>query len=81
MRFKIKFFCYLDYQPGWTLVGGGLKKAEDVCKDEKDFIPKGCDWIKAKAEGFDPINNLVFFNGDKKVILSYFITFNSFKLI
>jgi sulfide:quinone oxidoreductase len=27
------------YQPAWTLVGGGVYKAEDTVRDEKDYIP------------------------------------------
>lgn len=47
------------YQPAWTLVGGG---EFDVAKTERnmaDCIPRGAEWVQAKATGFDPEKNLV----------------------
>ena len=48
-----------DYQPGWTLVGGGLKTADQMRKSQEKLIPKGVQWFKTKATGFDPENNCV----------------------
>jgi len=42
------------YQPLWTLVGGGVAKAEQTERNEEDFIPAGCRWIKEYAEEIDP---------------------------
>lgn len=47
------------YQPAWTLVGTGQF---DVTKTERnmvDCIPKGVEWIQAKAMGFNPEKNQV----------------------
>jgi hypothetical protein len=50
--YKFKFFLYKtnfkikDYQSGWTLVGGGIKTADQVRKPQQDLIPAGVDWIK-----------------------------------
>ncbi len=39
---------------------------QDTIRPEKDYIPKGVDWIKEYTEDIDPENNLVTIkNGDK----------------
>ena len=60
-------FIFKDYQPGWTLAGGGLKKPEDFTRNEADLIPKGCDWIKSKVSGFEPEENTVVLENNEKV--------------
>ena len=47
------------YQPAWTLVGGGTFDINKTKRQEKDFIPDGADWIKAKADTFQPDDNQV----------------------
>jgi sulfide:quinone oxidoreductase len=47
------------YQPGWTLVGGGVFSLEDTHRAERDLIPSGVHWIQAGAAGFDPEHNSV----------------------
>ncbi len=34
------------YQPGFTLIGGGVYGADDVYKAQKDCIPSGVKWVK-----------------------------------
>ncbi|WP_423821352.1 FAD/NAD(P)-binding oxidoreductase [Salinisphaera sp. SPP-AMP-43] len=46
-----------DYQPGWTLVGGGDMRARDTRGQTAQVIPKGATWIKDAASGFDPAHN------------------------
>ena len=48
-----------DYQPGWTLVGGGVMRLEQTRRSEASLIPKGVTWIQAAATGFDPEHNAV----------------------
>ena len=45
------------YQPGWTLVGGGVMRMEQTRRSEASLIPKGVSWIRAAATGFDPEHN------------------------
>jgi len=45
------------YQPGWTLVGGGIKSVDFTTKPMKDVLPKNADWIKSKVVSFDPDNS------------------------
>jgi len=41
------------YQPLWTLVGGGIVRAEATRRDEARVIPRGCEWIRARVTGGD----------------------------
>ena len=47
------------YQPGWTMVGGGIFAPEKTRRKMKGLIPSGVKWIKASASTFDPDNNAV----------------------
>ncbi|PWN24979.1 FAD/NAD(P)-binding domain-containing protein [Jaminaea rosea] len=50
-----------DYQPGWTLVGGGLKKKEDLRRPMADLAQEkeGLGLYNDAVESFDPDNNCV----------------------
>ena len=43
-----------DYQPGWTLVGGGVFSAESTRRKTKSVIPESCSWYQKSAEQVDP---------------------------
>lgn len=45
------------YQPGWTLVAGGIFRFEDTVRDEKSYIPPGTTWIRDAVADLDPDNN------------------------
>ncbi|VEP15044.1 FAD-dependent oxidoreductase [Hyella patelloides LEGE 07179] len=45
------------YQPGWTLVGGGIAPIDKFIRQEKDVIPQGAKWIKDYVTTFDPEGN------------------------
>jgi len=47
------------YQPGWTMVGGGIFSPEKTRRNMKDLMPKSVKWIKASVSTFDPENNSV----------------------
>jgi len=47
------------YQPGWTMVGGGVFTPEKTRRRMKDLIPAGVKWIKKSAATFQPDNNTV----------------------
>lgn len=47
------------YQPGWTMVGGGIFSPEKTRRNMKDLMPKSAKWIKASVSTFDPERNLV----------------------
>ena len=47
------------YQPGWTLVGGGVFKLKDTERKEQRVIPEGVTWIKDYAMNINPEQNQV----------------------
>ncbi|KAK0718444.1 sulfide,quinone oxidoreductase/flavo-binding protein [Lasiosphaeria miniovina] len=54
------------YQPGWTLVGGGLKKKEDLRQPLKSLIDAKLKFYNDGVRAFSPEDNLVTLsNGDK----------------
>ncbi|MFY2825354.1 TIGR01244 family sulfur transferase [Ruegeria sp. MALMAid1280] len=55
------------YQPGWTMVGGGIFDAQTTAKTMGSLIPKGVHWIKAAVAAFEPQNNAVVLDGCRVV--------------
>jgi len=47
------------YQPGWTLVGGGVFDRSRTERPMANAIPKGVKWIRAAVAGFEPEHNAV----------------------
>ncbi|KAI8629725.1 sulfide,quinone oxidoreductase/flavo-binding protein [Xylariaceae sp. FL1651] len=47
------------YQPGWTLVGGGLKKKEDLRRPLSDLIDPKIKHYTDRVEKFDPEDNSI----------------------
>ncbi|GBR02897.1 bifunctional protein tyrosine phosphatase family protein/NAD(P)/FAD-dependent oxidoreductase [Acetobacter oeni] len=47
------------YQPGWTLVGGGVFTAKQTCRAEARLIPGGAEWIRTRVERILPDENRV----------------------
>ncbi|GHH25280.1 hypothetical protein GCM10008023_38460 [Sphingomonas glacialis] len=48
-----------DYQPGWTMVGGGVFDARDTRRPEASVMPTGARWIKSAVARFAPERNTV----------------------
>ncbi len=55
------------YQPGWTMVGGGIFEAQETAKTIGSLIPKGVTWIKGAVAAFEPQNNAVILDGCRVV--------------
>lgn len=55
------------YQPGWTMVGGGVFNAQTTAKTMGSLIPKGVHWIKSAVAAFEPKNNAVILDGCRVV--------------
>ena len=53
------------YQPGWTMVGGGIFKPEKTVRTMASLIPKQVQWIKAAVAAFDPDDKQVLLEGCK----------------
>jgi sulfide:quinone oxidoreductase len=55
------------YQPGWTMVGGGIFEAASTARTMASVIPTGVRWIKAAVAAFEPDNNQVILEGCRVV--------------
>ena len=55
------------YQPGWTMVGGGIFTPEQTAKTMGSLIPKGVHWIKSAVASFEPQANAVILDGCRVV--------------
>ncbi len=51
------------YQPGWTMVGGGIFKPQVTARPMTSVIPAKVKWMKAAVAGFDPEHNQVILEG------------------
>jgi sulfide:quinone oxidoreductase len=61
------------YQPGWTLVGGGVFKLEDTIREQKHCIPKGATWIQDSVIQLDPECNTVITTTGKRIEYEYLV--------
>ena len=55
------------YQPGWTMVGGGIFDAAETARTMGGLIPHGVHWIKSAVAAFEPENNAVILDGCRVV--------------
>jgi sulfide:quinone oxidoreductase len=56
-----------SYQPGQTLVGGGIWDKSEVMFNRDDYVPTGVKLIKGSVTAFDPENNKVIVDGKQEV--------------
>lgn len=68
------------YQPGWTLVGGGVFSDQQTIRDEASVIPKKARWIHAAATSFKPESNTVILENGERVIYKTLIVAPGLKL-
>lgn len=68
------------YQPGWTMVGGGVFDAESTRRSMSSLIPKGVTWIKQAVEGFAPEANKVILADKSEVHYDYLVVAAGLKL-
>ena len=61
------------YQPGFTLVGGGLMTLEANRRKQETLIPSNAEWIKNEVVLFTPTQNAVTLNGGEDIIYEYMI--------
>jgi len=55
------------YQPGWTMVGGGVFEAETTARTMGSLIPNGVHWIKSAVAAFEPKDDAVILDGCRVV--------------
>ena len=68
------------YQPGWTMVGGGIFSASQTAKTMGSLIPRDVTWIKAAVAAFEPQNNAVILDGCRVVKYSRLVVCPGLKL-
>ena len=68
------------YQPGWTMVGGGVFKAASTAKTLASLIPAGVHWIKAAVAAFEPEKHAVILDGCRIVRYNRLIVAPGIKL-
>lgn len=55
------------YQPGWTMVGGGIFKPEDTVRPMASVMPDGVRWEKASVAEFDPDHDCVLLDDGRRI--------------
>ncbi|MBV8037682.1 bifunctional protein tyrosine phosphatase family protein/NAD(P)/FAD-dependent oxidoreductase [Roseateles sp.] len=55
------------YQPGWTLVGGGVFDAAATARTLAAVLPRGVHWLKAAVAAFEPERDAVILDGCRVV--------------
>lgn len=51
------------YQPGWTMVGGGIFSPQTTARPMQSVLPKQVKWIQAAVAAFDPEQRQVILEG------------------
>jgi sulfide:quinone oxidoreductase len=64
---------YHDYQPAWTLVGGGAYRAEDTRRPLRDCLPKGVRHIAQAVSALLPDQRLVQLADGSRVAYEYLV--------
>ena len=62
-----------DYQPIWTLVGGGVFPREISRRAMADVMPRGVNWIRDRVTEFHPDKNEVLTEGGKALVYNELI--------
>ncbi len=68
------------YQPGWTMVGGGIFDAAATRRETKTLIPHGATWIKQAVTAFSPEENKVILSDGKEIYYQQLVVTPGLKL-
>jgi sulfide:quinone oxidoreductase len=68
------------YQPGWTMVGGGVFKPATTVKTMASVIPSKAKWIQAAVAGFEPEAKQVILEGCRPISYDALIVCPGLKL-
>ncbi|UMM26849.1 hypothetical protein L5515_010386 [Caenorhabditis briggsae] len=61
------------YQPGFTLVGGGLMSLKETTRKQEKLIPSGAKWIRNEVVLFTPTQNMVTLDGGEDISYDYMV--------
>jgi sulfide:quinone oxidoreductase len=68
------------YQPGWTLVGGGVFKRAQTMRRMADVMPRGVTWVRAAVTSFEPELSQVVLEDGERIAYSALIVAPGLKL-
>ena len=68
------------YQPGWTMVGGGVFNAESTHRKTKDLIPSSVVWLKQSVTSFVAAEDRVILSDGQSVYYRHLIVCPGLKL-
>ncbi|WP_435104235.1 TIGR01244 family sulfur transferase [Arhodomonas sp. AD133] len=68
------------YQPGWTLVGGGVFDRRHTRRAMADAIPEGAKWIRAAVATFDPEHDQIVLEDGERISYRVLIAAPGIKL-
>ncbi|MBK5933554.1 sulfide:quinone oxidoreductase [Rhodovulum imhoffii] len=68
------------YQPGFTLIGAGLKPANYSVSTTAQWLPRGIDWVDESAANIDPEARTVTTRGGKKLSYDFLVLATGLKL-
>ena len=68
------------YQPGWTMVGGGIFSAESTKRRTASLIPENVSWVQQSVVSFAPENNEVELDNGGRIKYSQLIVCPGLKL-
>ncbi len=68
------------FQPGYTLVGAGLWRPEDVTEANAAYVPVGVEWIEQAVAEFDPAANAVITASGQRVPYDFLFVATGLKL-
>lgn len=68
------------YQPGWTLVGGGVFDRAKTQRKMADVMPDGVDWKRAAVAEFEPERNSVILEDGERIQYRALVTATGIKL-
>ena len=61
------------YQPGQTLVGGGVFTHDQIVRNERNYIPAAARWVKESVVAFHPEQNAVVTSSGQRIGYDYLI--------
>lgn len=68
------------YQPGFTLVGAGIKPADYVVSSTSSYIPQGVQWVEERVAEIDPEGNKVVTDGGRTLAYDFLIVATGLQL-
>lgn len=70
---RVSHLSSLPSQPGWTLIGAGLKPGYSMVDTMSNVIPKGVKHYSQAVAKFDPHNNAVFTQEGHRIAYDYLV--------